>query len=75
MHFSSLALPLFSLLALTAAHPNPAPEPVSLAPRGLTQYPADQTIDMVKRAHLEARCNVACPCNWYGMTICCECNC
>ncbi|KAH6866896.1 hypothetical protein BKA58DRAFT_403726 [Alternaria rosae] len=73
MQFTTLALPLIALLSFGSAAPSElrdrSPAPVS----NLIQYPADHSIDMVKRAHLEARCDVSCPCNWCGMTICCEC--
>ena len=76
MQFTTLALPLITFLSFAAAAPSEAmgrrsPAPVS----NLIQYPADHSVEMIKRAHMEARCNVGCPCNWCGMTICCQCNC
>ncbi|KAH8731657.1 hypothetical protein GQ44DRAFT_604098 [Phaeosphaeriaceae sp. PMI808] len=67
MQFTSLALPILSILALVAAHPSPSSD--------LMTYPADNTIEMVKREQEKARCNPACPCVWFGMTIYCQCNC
>ncbi|KAF1942730.1 hypothetical protein EJ02DRAFT_160501 [Clathrospora elynae] len=75
MQFSTVTLSLISLVAFASAAPsdlsNRSPKPVS----NIIQYPVDHSIDMIKRAHLDARCNVACPCNWCGMTLCCECEC
>ncbi|EOA80766.1 uncharacterized protein SETTUDRAFT_44662 [Exserohilum turcica Et28A] len=67
MKLATLALPLATLLSVASAGPAPA--------SNLISYPAEHSIAMVKRAHLEARCNVGCPCSWCGMTICCECEC
>jgi len=75
MQFTTLALPLITFLSFATAAPSEvmgrSPAPVS----NLIQYPADHSVEMIKRAHMEARCNIGCPCNWCGMTICCECNC
>ncbi|EDU45505.1 predicted protein [Pyrenophora tritici-repentis Pt-1C-BFP] len=75
MQFTTLAFSIFTLLSFAAAAPSEvmgrSPAPVS----NLIQYPADHSVEMIKRAHMEARCNVGCPCNWCGMTICCECEC
>ncbi|KAF2828068.1 hypothetical protein CC86DRAFT_289510 [Ophiobolus disseminans] len=74
MQFTSVALPILGLLAFASAHPA-AEAHMSLAPRGMVSYPAGHTLDMIKRAHLEARCDTACPCITCGRTICCKCNC
>jgi hypothetical protein len=75
MHFTSITLSFLSLLAFASAAPSELTLREALQSGAMIQYPADHSIDMIKRAHLEARCNVGCPCNWCGTTLCCQCNC
>ncbi|KAI0589930.1 hypothetical protein Ptr902_05342 [Pyrenophora tritici-repentis] len=57
MQFTTLAFSIFTLLSFAAAAPSEvmgrSPAPVS----NLIQYPADHSVEMIKRAHMEARCN------------------
>jgi hypothetical protein len=77
MQFSTIAISFLSLMTATMAAPSPSPNDLSirdaLASGIMVKYPADHSIEMIRR-DLEASSVTARdmkPCYWCGMTLCC----
>ncbi|KAL5348661.1 hypothetical protein ACLOAV_006078 [Pseudogymnoascus australis] len=73
MQFTSVFIALVSLMAVANAAPDALVR--KALDSAVMQYPGDLSMDLIKRAQAAARCNTGCPCNWCGMTICCQCTC